>query len=185
MTASPAGDTLAPLHVLGASVELCSAREVRRMPIDAFIPGPGKTALNPGEILSAVLFPRAEKITHQHFEKVGLRGAMACAVASLAAVMSVSEAGAIQTAALAWGSVGPRVMRVPKLEAALIGNPLTTETLTEVIPLVAEALTPIDDIRASAAYRRLVAGNLLLRLVHATPVGPALPDTASGRIENE
>jgi xanthine dehydrogenase small subunit len=186
MTASPSGDTLAPLHVLGASVELCSAREVRRMPIDAFILGPGKTALNPGEILSAVLIPKAERGMHQHFEKVGLRNAMACSVASLAAIMRVSGSGMIQTVALAWGSVGPTVMRAPKLEAALIGRPLTQETLAEMMPLASDALSPIDDIRASAAYRRRVAGNLLRRLVPTTPLRPdALPDTASGRFENE
>lgn len=186
MTASPAGDTLAPLYVLGAQVELRSAREIRQLPIETFIFGPGKTALNPGEILTAILIPKAKRTMHQHFEKVGLRGAMACAVASLAAVMHVLECGTIQTAALAWGSVGPTVMRAPKLEAALIGKPLTKETLAEMIPLAIDALSPIDDIRASAVYRRLVAGNLLLRLVHATPVrSDGFPDTVSGRCDNE
>jgi CO/xanthine dehydrogenase FAD-binding subunit len=186
MTASPAGDTLAPLYVLGARVELCSARDVRQMPLESFILGPGRTALNNGEILSAVFIPKPVGITHQHFEKVGLRTAMACAVCSLAAVIGVSASGKIETAALAWGSVGPTVMRVPKMETALIGKPLTRKTLEEVIPLVGEALSPIDDVRASGAYRRLVAGNLLLRLVEVTASSPnAFPDNSIRRAESE
>lgn len=165
MTASPAGDTLAPLYVLGARVELQSSQAVRQMPIQSFILGPGRTGLKAGEILTAVLIPKPEGITHSYFEKVGLRNALACAVASLAALIRVTGDGRIETAALAWGSVGPTVMRIPEIETALIGKPFTQKTLEDVIPLARERLSPIDDIRAGAAYRRLVAGNLLLRLV--------------------
>jgi xanthine dehydrogenase small subunit len=176
VTASPAGDTLPPLHVLGADVELLSAEGSRRMPLSAFISGPGKTALTPGEILSAVLIARPTGTTHQHFEKVGLRGAMACSVASLAALIGVAPSGSIESARLAWGSVGPTVMRVPAVEAALIGSSLTRKTLETLIPLVGEAITPIDDVRASADYRRRVAGNLLLRLLQfAAPLPEATP----------
>lgn len=186
MTASPAGDTLPPLYVLNACVELQTAQQVRQMPLENFILGSGKTALQAGEILSAVVIPKPERITHQHFEKVGLRSAMACAVASLAAVIGVSASGEIETAALAWGSVGPTVMRVPELETALVGKPLTRKTLEGVMPFIREAISPIDDIRASAFYRRLVAGNLLLRLVQITSyASTTLPDASSRRAESE
>lgn len=171
MAASPAGDTLPPLYVLGAQIELQSATGTRWLPIKRFVLGPGRTAAKAGEILSAVFIPKPERNLLQQFEKVGLRSAMACAVASLAVAISVSVEGTIETAALAWGSVGPTVMRLPEIETALIGNPLTEKTLKRVAPLVGKALTPIDDVRASAAYRRLVAGNLLLRLVNcASPI---------------
>jgi xanthine dehydrogenase small subunit len=176
VTASPAGDTLPPLQVLGADVELSSAEGIRRLPLSNFISGPGKTALKAGEILSAVLIPRPAGTTVQHFEKVGLRGAMACAVASLAVLIGVSASGNVESARLAWGSVGPTVMCAPAVEAALIGNPLNRKTLDPLIPLVGEAVTPIDDVRASAGYRRQVAGNLLLRL---TQLAPSFPGTAS------
>ena len=165
VTASPAGDTLPPLHVLGAQVELCSAAGIRRLPISECILGPGRTALEAGEILSAVLLPRPAGKPIQHFEKVGLRSAMACAVASFAALIDVSPDGAIQSARLAWGSVGPTVVRMPAVEAAMIGRSLDRKTLEDLVPLVRKGISPIGDVRASAGYRQLVAGNLLLRLL--------------------
>ena len=179
VTASPAGDTLPPLYVLGAQLELQSAHGVRRMPIEAFIRGPGQTALEPGEILSAVVVPKPGGVTHQHFEKVGLRKAMACSVASLAAVMAVSGAGRIKRAALAWGSVGPTVVRLPELESVLVGKPLARDTLEQLMPSIRNALSPIDDVRASAAYRRQVATNLLLRLLRFAPSAPGEPSGVS------
>lgn len=170
VTASPAGDTLPSLQVLGAEVELCSAAGTRRMPIADFILGPGKTALNAGEILSAVLLPKSAGSLLQHFEKVGLRSAMACAVASFAAAIGVSASGKIESARLAWGSVGPTVMTIPAAEAALIGSILCRETLEHLVPLVSQGISPLDDVRASADYRRMVAGNLLFRLLKTASI---------------
>jgi xanthine dehydrogenase small subunit len=165
VTASPAGDTLPPLYVLGAEVELSSQQGIRRMALSDFILGPGQTALGPGEILSAVFLPRpAEGRWRHHFEKVGLRNAMACAVASFAALLEISADGMVQTARLAWGSVGPTVVRLPMVEAALVGWLLDRQRLETIMPLICQGVAPIDDVRATAAYRRLVAGNLLLRL---------------------
>lgn len=174
VTASPAGDTLPPLLVLDAEVELCSAAGMRRMPISDFIPAPGKTALGPGEILSAVYLPKPAEHLFQHFEKVGLRSAMACAIASLAAVIGISD-GRIESARLAWGSVGPTVVRIPAIEAALIGQTLSRKTLESIIPQVLSGISPLDDVRASAAYRRLVAGNLLLRLLKFAASSTEMP----------
>ena len=165
VTASPAGDTLPSLYVLGAEVELSSQQGIRRMALPDFILGPGQTALGPGEILSAVFLPRlAEGRWRHHFEKVGLRNAMACSVASFAALLEISVDGMVQTARLAWGSVGPTVVRLPAVEAALVGGPLDRQRLETIIPLIRQGVAPIDDVRATAAYRRLVASNLLLRL---------------------
>ncbi len=168
VTASPAGDTLPPLQVLGAEVELHSAAGVRRLPLAEFILGPGKTALTSGEILSAVFLPKSAGNSLQHFEKVGLRSAMACAVASFAAAITVSSSGTIESASLAWGSVGPTVMTLPAVESAMIGKTLCQESLDDIIPLVGKGLAPLDDVRASADYRRMVAAKLLLRLLQVT-----------------
>jgi len=171
VTASPAGDCLPPLTVLGAGIELASPTGSRSLPLTAFITGPGRTALVPGEILTAVRLPRPPAGALQHFEKVGLRAAMACAVASLAALLEVAADGTIASVRLAWGSVGPTVVRAPAVEQALTGRPLNRKTLTAVARLVEQTVTPIDDLRASAAYRRTVAGNLLLRLLRFAPAG--------------
>ena len=172
-TASPAGDTLPPLYALDAEVSLISASGSREMRLRNFITGPGQTCLGPGEILAGVLAPKADAFQIQHYEKVGLRQALACSVVSLAALLGLSPSGCIETARLAWGSVGPTVVVVPEVEAALTGQPLNRQTLVEAASLVRQAVSPIDDVRASADYRRQVAGNLLLRLLAHEPVQSA------------
>jgi len=162
-TASPAGDTLPPLMALGAELELASASGARRMALCDFITGPGRTRLEPGEVLAAVLVPPMPTFQVRHFEKVGRRSALAVAVVSLAALLRL-ERGRIAEARLAWGSVGPTVWRCPAAEAALAGQRLTLSALGRAAGIVREHIRPIDDVRASAEYRRQVAGNLLLRL---------------------
>ncbi len=163
-TASPAGDTLPPLMVLGAEVELAGLGRARRMPVSEFLRGPGKTALAPGEVLVAVHVPIPCAGHVQHFEKVGRRDALAVAVVSLAASVRIGRGGLVARADLAWGSVAPGIWRCPRAEAALTGRRLTLTSLREAGAIVREEVRPISDIRASADYRREVAGNLLLRL---------------------
>lgn len=163
-TASPAGDTLPPLYVLHAEVELASRQTVRRMPIRDFILGPGQTRLVAGEVLSAIRVEKPRWATVQHFEKVGCRNALACALVSLAALLRISADGVVERAALAWGSVGPGVVVSPEVEQALVGRELSPQNLMTAAAIARQAVCPITDVRAPADYRRLVAGNLLLRL---------------------
>ncbi|MGA2402281.1 MAG: xanthine dehydrogenase family protein subunit M [Syntrophobacteraceae bacterium] len=175
-TASPAGDTLPPLYALKAEVELRSKGGLRKMQIGDFILGPGATRLQPGEILAAVWVKKPEEYNLHHFEKVGLRNALACSVVSLAALLRVAPGGMVEKAALAWGSVGPTVVTCREAEKALIGGTLSIARLHEAAALVQKAVTPISDVRADADYRRTVAGNLLLRLA----IAPHYPCTLGG-----
>ena len=163
-TASPAGDALPPLYVLDAEVELRRRGGVRRLPISRFIVGPGKTAMGDGEILSGVWLKSGESWRISHFEKVGQRKALAISIASMAALVDITDEGIIEKARLAWGSVGPSIVTSREVEETLIGCPLTPEALSRVRPLIEAAVSPIDDVRASAAYRRVLAGRLILRL---------------------
>ena len=163
-TASPAGDSLPALFVLDAEIVLASAEGTRVLPVGDFITGPGRTALERGEIIVGVRLPKGPGATVSHYEKVGRRKAMAIAVASLAARLWIGGDGVVERARLAWGSVGPTIVTVPRVASALTGHPLTRDVLTALSPLVREAVAPIDDLRASAAYRTEVAANLLLRL---------------------
>ena len=172
-TASPAGDTLPPLYVLEAEVELRSELGRRRMPVRGFILGPGITLLQKGEILSAVWIKQPEEYQVHHFEKVGLRNALACSVASLAALLRVSADGVIEKATLAWGSVAPTVFTCPDAEKVLTGERLCLKKLQEAAAMVRTGVCPITDVRADAAYRRVVAGNLLLRLLNWRAGTPA------------
>ncbi len=171
-TASPAGDTLPPLYALDAEVELRSAGGKRVMPITAFITGPGRTKLEKGEILAAVGVRTPVAYGTHRFEKIGQRKALACSVASLAALLRISAAGVIEAARLAWGSVGPTVVTAPEVEAALVGQRLTSGLLQEAARIARQAVSPIDDLRATAGYRREVSGNLLLRLADCPLASP-------------
>jgi CO/xanthine dehydrogenase FAD-binding subunit len=164
MTASPAGDTLPPLMVLGADLALQSADQHRSIPVREFIQGPGRTLLAPGEILAGIRIKKQPEFTVHHFEKVGQRRALAIALVSLAALLQVNEKGRVQKVRLAWGSVGPTIVTCREAEALLEGNPLSPENLEKAALLARRAVSPIDDVRAGADYRRQVAGNLLLRL---------------------
>lgn len=166
VTASPAGDTLAPLYVLDAQMEIQSRSSSRRVPISSFILGPGRIDLCQGEILAGVWIKKPHGFHLQHYEKVGRRNALACSVVSMAALMKVSAKNCISEMRLAWGSVGPTVIRIPKVEDLLQGKPLTIDAFNDVISLVQAGVKPIDDIRATASYRREIAGRLLHRLVN-------------------
>ena len=169
VTASPAGDTLPALHVLSGEVEVCSRNQSRRVPVHDFIMGPGMVALGEKEVVRGVWLKQNRSWNVHHYEKVGKRKAQACAVASMAALVELSDEGTINAIRLAWGSVGPCVTHAADVEAALTGQKLTIDVLRSAMPLVEQAVSPIDDIRASAAYRRIVAGAMLLRLLAYLP----------------
>lgn len=163
--ASPAGDTLPALYVQDAQLELVSSSSSRRISLSEFIVGPGETRLGSGEVLRGLRLKKVPGFRVHVFEKVGNRKALAVSIVSLAALFHVTGAGVIERAHLAWGSVAPTVVRSTHVEQFLIGKPLTAGTLELAFPLVQEAISPINDIRASAAYRRSVATGLLFRLL--------------------
>jgi CO/xanthine dehydrogenase FAD-binding subunit len=154
-TASPAGDTLPTLYVLQAEMEIASSKGSRSMPISDFIVGPGQTRLTAGEIVTAVRVKKPVAFNVHHFEKVGQRKSMSCAIASMAALLRVTPSGVIEACRLAWGSVGSTVMRDTGIEAFLTGKLLLQETLSAASRQVSRLVSPIDDVRATADYRRL------------------------------
>ena len=159
--ASPAGDGLVPLYLLEATVRLAGPDGEREIPVEEFVLGPGKTALRPGEIIRSLWIPFPEGKPHSYFRKVGRRRALVIAVASLGALIWL-EGDVIGKARLALGSVAPTVLRPREVERTLVGLPLEPETLRPAAELLSRATRPISDLRASADYRRKVAGNLLL-----------------------
>jgi CO/xanthine dehydrogenase FAD-binding subunit len=137
-TASPAGDAHPPLLVEGATVETGSVRGTRSLPLEQFFLGPKRNALEPDELVLAVRVHAGRQ--PQTFMKVGPRNAMVIAVCSLA-VLADRERGELRAA---YGSAGP----IP----ALVTAPL--DARDEFPDLVADASSPIDDVRGTAAYRR-------------------------------
>ena len=137
-TASPAGDALPPLLVEGAEVELASRRGSRTLALSEFLVGPKQNALEPDELILAVRLTPSR--APQTFMKVGPRNAMVIAVCSLA-LSADQERGELRAS---FGSAGP----VPGLVVAPLDQ---RESFPE---QVAEAASPIDDVRGTAAYRR-------------------------------
>ncbi len=164
MTASPAGDCLPPLYILQAEIELKSETGTRRLPLADFITGPGRTRIEKTEILSRIFLPGQAAFSHHLFEKVGLRKSLSIAVVSIAALYNLSPDNTISDIRLAWGSIGPTIVRRPEIEKFLLGKTLSPELLKQAADRLREQIKPISDIRAGAAYRRQVAGNLLQRL---------------------
>lgn len=164
-TASPAGDSLSPLYLLEAEIEMASQRGKRCLPMGEFIINPGQTALSDGEVITRILLPSIAPFPHQCFEKVGRRRSMAIAVASFTGLVRLSGKRTIEAAKFAWGSVGPTVVRIPQLEEKLTGAGLDNDTIGHAAQLVRDSVSPISDIRATADYRCSVAGNLLVRFM--------------------
>jgi CO/xanthine dehydrogenase FAD-binding subunit len=137
-TASPAGDALPPLLVERARVELASVRGVRTLPLDEFLLGVKRNALEPDELVTSVRL--APSGGAQTFMKVGPRNAMVIAICSLAVVVD-PEAGEVRAS---FGSAATTAQRitVPLAEAGSLPE------------RVADAASPIDDVRATAVYRR-------------------------------
>jgi CO/xanthine dehydrogenase FAD-binding subunit len=137
-TASPAGDALPPLAIEAAEVELASGRGVRTMALTEFLVGPKKNALADDELITAVLLQPSG--ARQTFMKIGPRNAMVIAVCSLA-LSADRERGELRAS---FGSAGP--------VAGLVTASLDEH---ESFPdRVADAASPIDDVRGTAEYRR-------------------------------
>lgn len=160
--ASPAADGVPPLLALAAEVELSRTAGLRRLPLSQFLCGPRQTALRPGEILSAVLIPEQDGVST--FLKLGARRYLVISIVMVAARLSVAN-GVIREAALSVGSCSAVAARLKAQEQALIGLALA-DAVAEVSPrLIEPHLSPIEDIRADASYRRGSASVLVRRAV--------------------
>jgi len=164
--ASPAGDSLPPLYCLEAQVGIYGAGGRRSLPIQEFILGVRRTALAPGELVTHLSFQLPSEGWQGVYEKLGLRRAMAIAVASLAMLLKI-EAGRICEARLALGAVAPTVIRASQAEAYLQEHALDELAIETAAELATQATHPIDDVRASARYRREVVRGLVRRALRA------------------
>lgn len=160
--ASPAADSVPPLLAMRARLELASASGKRELGVGEFITGNRRTLLKPGEIVSAILVPKPKKEAHSVFLKLGAREYLVISIAMVAVVLEV-ENNVISAASVAVGACSAVAQRLPALEAELIGRRLNTAIANRVDPAQFDVLQPIDDIRASAAYRREAAVVLVRR----------------------
>jgi CO/xanthine dehydrogenase FAD-binding subunit len=160
--ASPAADGVPPLLVAEAEVELVSLAGTRRLALAEFLIGPRRTALRTDELMVAVHVPERALAGRSVFLKLGARRHLVISIAMVAARVEV-ERGRIAEVAVAVGSCGPVAVRLPKVEAALLGQPVAGAVAQVSAEDVVAALRPIDDVRATAAYRGQAAVELVRR----------------------
>jgi len=162
--ASPAADGVPPLLALDARVDLVSPRGTRSLPLAGFITGPRQTALGPDEALAAVLIPAPALAGRSAFVKLGARAYLVISIAMVAARIMI-ETGRVREAAVAVGACSAVARRLPAVEAALVGATPAEAAGRIAAADVAAVLAPIDDVRASAAYRAGAATELVRRAV--------------------
>ncbi len=169
VNASPAGDMLPVLLVTDASIVLRSVRGERVVAADAFWPAYRRTACAPDELVVAVRFPlvpgrvvRARKVGGRRAQVIGK---------TIVAAAWRADGGLLRDVRVAAGSVAPTPVRVPGAEAALEGACPDAATADRAAAAIAAGITPIDDVRSTAEYRRLATGRVLRRMV--LEAGPA------------
>ncbi|MGE0119940.1 MAG: xanthine dehydrogenase family protein subunit M [Dongiaceae bacterium] len=161
--ASPAADGTPNLLALDAEVELASARGTRRLPVAAFITGNRATARRPDEMVTALLVPKPASAARAIFLKLGARAYLVISIVMVSAVLEIADGRTVARARLAVGSCSAVAQRLPQLEQALAGRRLDPALADLVQPAHLAPLSPIDDVRGTAAYRRDAALTLIRR----------------------
>ncbi|WP_028795880.1 FAD binding domain-containing protein [Thalassobaculum salexigens] len=160
--ASPAADGVPALLSLDAEVELVSAGGTRRLPLDRFVLGNRKTALEPGELLAAVHLPEAALDGAGRFLKLGARRYLVISIVMVAGTMRLAADGTIAGTRLAVGACTAAALRLGALETALVGlSPKEAADRLDDGHLA--ALAPIADVRGDAPYRMDTARTLVRR----------------------
>ena len=162
--ASPAADGVPALLALDASVELASVGNTRVLPLAQFILGPRKTARRPDELVAALLIPKSAQDACSHFTKLGARKYLVISIAMVAGTLAVED-GKVAAARIAVGACSPVALRLGGLENDLLGRAADSGLGLAATPEHREALSPIDDVRASADYRRHAALVLVRRVL--------------------
>ena len=180
--ASPAGDTLPVLLAVDAVFECASSGGIREVPAREFWTGYRQTALREDELLVRIRFA-VDRSRRTRFRKVGTRAAQAISKVVLA-LSYRDDDGTWRDVRVALGSVAPTTIRAGETEAVLEGTRPGDAVAAEAARVLAREISPIDDVRSTAAYRRQVAGTLVLRLARyapclrgvCSPCRKALPD---------
>jgi CO/xanthine dehydrogenase FAD-binding subunit len=164
--ASPAADGAPPLLILDAEVELASRRGTRRLALDAFINGARSTLLAPDEVMTAILTPLPSQTMRSAFFKLGARRYLVISIVMVAVALDVVE-GIVRDARIAVGACSAVAQRMREAERRLIGAPASPRLGRSIEEEDLARLSPIDDVRASADYRRDAALTLVRRAIDA------------------
>ena len=176
VTCVPSLDSGPVLVALDAMIGVAGPNGRTRMGIEEFFVGPRQTALQPGELLADIVIPTASLGKACAFAKFGLRKGQALALVNVAAALNIDpETGALNEIRIALGAVAPTIIRARKAEALLDGKKPDEALLTRAAETAVPEAKPIDDFRASAAYRRELIRALCRRVLDA-----AVKEASSG-----
>jgi CO/xanthine dehydrogenase FAD-binding subunit len=182
MNASPAAETTAPLVVLDASVTLqASGGASRTVAVEDLATGPGRTVATRGELLTRVTVPSPAAGSGSAYIRLEFRRAMEIAVVGAAALVTIAD-GLVRDARIALTAVAPTIVRAAEAEATLRGAPATRDSFAAAGRAATAAAHPIDDVRASADYRRAMLAVIVARVLAAAAAraaGEPVPVPAS------
>lgn len=162
--ASPAADGMPVLLALEAQIELSSLTGTRRLALAEFVIGARRIARRPDEMVTAILIPKRER-ARSSFLKLGHRRYLVISIAMVAVVFDISEAGRIEHAGIAVGACTAVALRLHALEDKLRGQAAVAGLSARLEAADLAELTPLDDVRGSAAYRRDAALTLVKRAI--------------------
>lgn len=165
VNASPAADTAVALLALGAKLKLVSADGERVINVETFFTGPGATVLQPNELLQEVSIPSQHAGSKSAWHKLGKRKAIVCSVVSVAVALQIDN-GTCTQARIALGAVAPTPLLTKRAGSLLEGKRLDGALIEEAAKTASEETSPIDDVRATAWYRRKVSEVLVKRLLN-------------------
>ena len=182
MNASPAAETTGPLVVLDATVTLTGPGGTRTIPVGELAVGPGRTSAQRDELLTGVSVPVAAAQSGSAYIRLEYRRAMEIAVVGASALVSLGADGSVAAVRIALTAVAPTIVRSPEAEAVLGGAVPDGAAFRAAGAAAAAAARPIDDVRASADYRRAMLAVVVARTLAAATArarGEAIPFPAS------
>ncbi len=162
--ASPAADGALGLIALNATIHITGINGERDVAVEDFFRGPGESVLGKDELVTGFTVPAPEEATGFHFISIG-RMALDISTISVAVTVTLRE-GEVSDSRICLGSVAPVPLRLKKVEGYLMGKELRVDVITEAAERVSAGIKPIDDLRASAEYRREAAKGLMMEALY-------------------
>lgn len=162
---SPIADSLPLLFALEATLELASSEETRRLPIEGFFRGYKELDLAADELLVRVRLPLPASADTLRLVKVSRRRDLDISTFT-SAILVRCDGDRIARARIAFGGVGPTVVRMRQTEAAVANQPFTEETFRRAGDVAVGEIRPLTDVRGSSDYRLQLARNVLLKFFH-------------------
>ena len=156
-----------PLLTLDATVELADRNGVSRIALSDFVLGNRRTARRPDQLVTGLLIPKVSPSANAAFYKLGARKYLVISIVMAAGVIDIDPQGCVSTARIAIGACSEVAQRLPLLEADLKGREVKGNLSAGLSPDHFQNLSPIDDVRGSAAYRLEAAIEAVRRVLDA------------------